>query len=88
MDAYIGELRLFGFDFAPPGWALADGSLLPLNEYEGLFALLGNRFGGDGTTTFALPDLRGLPAINQGQGAGQAVNFFIATQGVFASRQT
>jgi microcystin-dependent protein len=88
MDAYIDELRLFGFDFASPGWALADGSPLPLNEYEGLAALLGSRFGGDGTTTFALPDLRGQAAINQGQGAAPAVNFYIATQSVFPSRQT
>lgn len=67
MDVYVGELRLFPWNFAPKGWALCDGSLLNIQQYAALYSLLGTHFGGNGTTTFGLPDLRGRTAINTGQ---------------------
>ncbi len=70
MDPYIGEIRLFASTYAPQGWALCDGQLLPLNGNEALFALLGTQYGGDGRTTFGLPDLRGLVVCGTGQGTG------------------
>lgn len=69
-DAYLGEIRLCGFTFAPRGWAFCDGSLLPINQNQALFALLGTFYGGDGRVTFALPDLRGRIPIGQGSGPG------------------
>jgi microcystin-dependent protein len=59
MKPFIGQIELFPYDFAPGNWAVCDGTLLPINDYTPLFLLLGNRFGGDGESTFALPDLRG-----------------------------
>lgn len=59
METYVGEIRMFAGNFAPQGWALCDGSLLSIAENDVLFSLLGTTFGGDGQTTFALPDLRG-----------------------------
>jgi microcystin-dependent protein len=70
MDPYIGEIRLFGGPFAPTGWKLCDGSLLPISSYTPLFSIIGNRFGGDGKTTFALPTLSGKTML----GAGNAPN--------------
>lgn len=69
---YIGEIRMFGFGTrgAPTGWQACDGSLLPISQYDVLFALLGTTYGGDGQTTFAVPDLRGRVPIHQGQGPG------------------
>ena len=67
-DPFIGEVRIFGFNYAPSGWALCDGRLLPIMpagmriNNHGLFSLLGTTFGGDGTTNFAVPDLRGAVA--------------------------
>lgn len=69
-DPYIGEIRMFGGNFAPLGWAFCDGSLLAISQYDALFALIGTTYGGDGISTFALPDLRGRLPIHQGQGAG------------------
>lgn len=69
-DAWIGELAIVAFNFAPIGWALCDGQLLPISQYLALFSLLGTQFGGNGQTTFALPDLRGRVPIHQGQGPG------------------
>lgn len=69
-DAYIGEVRLFGFGFCPAGWAPADGQLLAVSQNDALFSLLGTLYGGDGRTTFGLPDLRGRVPINDGTGAG------------------
>lgn len=57
-DQYVGEIRMFTGDYAPQGWALCDGRQLPIRQYEALYKLIGVRFGGDGRTTFALPDLR------------------------------
>jgi microcystin-dependent protein len=69
-EPFLGEIRMFGFDFAPRGWALCDGRLLPINQNQALFALLGNMYGGNGTTTFALPNLQSRVPIGQGHGAG------------------
>jgi microcystin-dependent protein len=70
MEPFIGMIALFGFDFAPRGWAKCDGQLLPIAQNSALFSLLGTMYGGDGRTTFALPDLRGRVAIGTGQGPG------------------
>ncbi len=67
---YVGEIRLAGFNFAPSGWLFCDGSLLPIAQYDTLFQLIGTTYGGNGQTTFALPDLRGRVPIHQGLGAG------------------
>jgi microcystin-dependent protein len=69
MEPFLGEIRMFGFNFAPRGWALCNGQLLPINQNQALFSLLGNMYGGDGTTTFALPNLQSRVPIHQGQGA-------------------
>ena len=65
---YVGEVRMFGGNFAPAGWMFCDGSLLPISENETLFQLIGTTYGGDGQSTFALPDLRGRLPIHQGSG--------------------
>lgn len=65
---YVGELRIFAGNFAPVGWMLCEGQLLPISENETLFALIGTTYGGDGQSTFALPDLRGRLPIHQGNG--------------------
>ncbi len=70
MDEYIGIIKLFGGNFAPQGWLYCDGSILNISQYSALFALLGTTYGGNGSSTFALPDLRGRAAIGQGQGPG------------------
>jgi microcystin-dependent protein len=67
-NPYIGEIRMFGGNFAPQGWAFCDGSLLPISQNDTLFALIGTTYGGDGQQTFALPDLRGRIPIHQGTG--------------------
>jgi microcystin-dependent protein len=69
-DPFLGEIQAFGFNFAPRGWAQCDGQLLPINQNSALFSLLGTTYGGDGRTTFALPDLRGRTALHEGQGPG------------------
>lgn len=63
---YVGEIRMFAGNFAPVGWMLCEGQLLPISEYETLFNLIGTTYGGDGQETFALPDLRGRLPIHQG----------------------
>jgi len=70
MEPFIGEIRTFGFNFAPRGWARCDGSILPISQHSALFSLIGTIYGGDGRTTFALPDLRGRSAVHEGQGPG------------------
>lgn len=67
---FLGEVRLFGFDFAPVGWRACDGSLLGIVDNEALFSLLGTTYGGDGQNTFALPDLRGQVPLHRGSGPG------------------
>src|SRR5947207_12904545 len=65
---FLSEIRIFSFDFAPKGWAKCDGQLLPINQNQPLFSLLGTTFGGDGRVNFALPDLRGRVPIHVGSG--------------------
>jgi len=69
-EPFIGEIRLFPYDFAPRGWAFCHGQLLSIVQNTSLFALLGTTYGGDGRITFALPDLRGRVAVSSGQGPG------------------
>jgi microcystin-dependent protein len=70
MDPFIGQIICVGFNFAPPGWAQCNGQLLSIAQNSALFALLGTTYGGDGRTTFGLPDLRGRAPIGVGQGPG------------------
>lgn len=70
MDPFLGELRAFPFNYAPVDWALCDGSLLPIAQNAALFSLLGTMYGGNGTTTFGLPDLRGRVPMGAGNGPG------------------
>ncbi len=65
-DNYLGEIRLFSFEYAPEGWHICDGSILNIQQNVALFSLIGNAFGGDGKTTFALPDLRGRAPFGAG----------------------
>jgi microcystin-dependent protein len=67
---YIGEIRMFAGNFAPAGWMFCDGQLLPISEYETLFVVIGTTYGGDGQSTFALPDLQSRVPIHQGTGPG------------------
>ncbi len=67
---FMGEIRAFGFGFAPKAWALCNGQLLSIQQNQALFSLLGTFYGGNGTTNFALPDLRGRSPLNFGQGPG------------------
>ena len=69
-DPFLGEIRMFGGNFAPLNWALCEGQILQISQNTALFSLLGTYYGGDGIRTFALPDLRGRAAVNQGQGPG------------------
>lgn len=65
---YVGEIRIFAGNFAPAGWMFCEGQLLPISEYETLFNLIGTTYGGDGQSTFQLPDLRGRLPVHQGNG--------------------
>ena len=67
-EPYLAEIRAFSFNSPPSGWARCDGQLLPINQNQALFALLGTTYGGDGATTFALPDLRGRVPLHRGDG--------------------
>lgn len=66
MEPFVSEVKIFGFNWAPRGWAFCNGALLPIAQNQALFALIGARFGGDGSTTFALPDLRGRTPVHFG----------------------
>jgi microcystin-dependent protein len=70
MDPFIGQIQPFGFNFAPRGWSKCDGQLLAISQNTALFSLLGTTFGGDGRTTFALPDLRSRSIVHIGAGPG------------------
>lgn len=74
---YIGEIRMFGGNFAPAGWAFCNGALVPISENDALFNLIGTTYGGDGQTTFALPDLQGRAPVHAGQGPGISQNYTI-----------
>lgn len=67
-EPFIGEIRLFSFDFAPKGWAQCNGQILPIQQNQALYALLGTTFGGDGRVTFTLPNLQARAAVHTGQG--------------------
>ena len=70
VETFLGEIRMFAGNFAPTGWAFCQGQLLPIAQNQALFSLLGTTYGGNGTTTFALPDLRGRVPVGFGQGPG------------------
>jgi len=70
MEPFLGQIMMVGFNFAPRGWAMCQGQLLSIAQNTALFSLLGTMYGGDGKTTFALPDLRGRCAVGMGQGPG------------------
>jgi microcystin-dependent protein len=70
MDPYVGEIRAVGFNFAPVGWAVCNGQLMPITQNTALFSLLGTNFGGDGRSTFGLPNLQGASPRGMGQGPG------------------
>ena len=74
-DAFVAEIRMFGFNFAPTGWALCNGQLMPISQNTALFSLLGTFYGGDGKSTFALPNLQGSVPVHQGQGQGLSQRF-------------
>jgi microcystin-dependent protein len=76
---FVAEIRIFGFNFAPTGWAFCNGQLLPISQNTALFSLLGTFYGGDGKSTFALPDLQGSVALNQGQASGGS-DYFLGQQ--------
>src|SRR5437763_14445079 len=67
---FVAEIRIFGFNFPPTGWAFCDGQLMPISQNTALFSLLGTTYGGDGRSTFALPDFRSRGPIHRGQGQG------------------
>lgn len=71
-EPFLAEVRMVGFNFAPRGWALCDGQILPINQNQSLYSLLGTTYGGDGRTSFALPDLRGRVPIHVGRSDGGA----------------
>jgi microcystin-dependent protein len=77
---FVGEIRMFGGNFAPAGWMFCSGQLLPISEFETLFNLIGTTYGGDGQSTFQLPDLQGRVPIHQGQGGGLS-NYIIGQAG-------
>ena len=79
MDTFLGDIQLFPYGFTPEDWTLCNGQLLPVQQYDALYALLGNRFGGDGYTTFAVPNLQGAEPV-------QGTHYFIALRGIFPSR--
>jgi microcystin-dependent protein len=89
-EPYLGEVRTFAFPFAPLGWASCDGQILREDQHAGLFLVIRNRYGGDGETTFGLPDMRATPAKGAaapGQTIGTLVrNYCIATSGRFPGR--
>ena len=79
-DQLIGEIMQFGGNFCPRGWAMTNGQLLPIAQNQALFSILGTTYGGDGRTTFALPDLRGRVAVGPGQGPGLS-NYYLGQRG-------
>jgi microcystin-dependent protein len=78
-DQYLGEIRIFGFNFAPTGWATCDGQILSIQQNTALFSLLGTNFGGNGTSNFGLPNFQGNTGVHQGQGAGLS-QYFVGEQ--------
>lgn len=81
MDPQLGDIELFAFDFAPSYWLPCEGQTLNISAYQSLYSLIGKRFGGDGITTFCLPDLRNALPMK-----GMGMHYCIATQGFYPSR--
>src|SRR5947207_12912911 len=79
-DPFVAEIRMFAGNFAPKGWAFCDGQLLPLSQNTALFSLLGTFYGGDGKSTFALPDMQGSVPLGQGQST-TGTEYFLGQQG-------
>jgi microcystin-dependent protein len=79
---FVAEIRIFAGNFAPRGWAFCDGQLMPISQNTALFSLLGTTYGGDGKSTFALPDMQGNAPVQQGQGPGLSQYFLGETTGV------
>jgi microcystin-dependent protein len=79
MEAFLGQIELFPYTFAPKGWMVCSGQTLPINQNQALFALVGTNFGGDGRTTFALPNLKGKEPA-------PGLNYYINTIGIFPMR--
>jgi microcystin-dependent protein len=75
VDPFVAEIRIVPFNFPPKGWAFCDGQLMPLSQNTALFSLVGTYYGGDGKSTFALPDLQGRSAMHPGQGPGLSERF-------------
>jgi microcystin-dependent protein len=80
-DPFVAEIRIYGFNFAPRGWAFCDGQLLPISQNTALFSLLGTTYGGDGKSTFMLPNLQGMSPMSQGQGPGLSDRFLGESSG-------
>lgn len=80
-EPILGEVRIFAGNFAPRGWAFCDGQLLPISQNSALFSLLGTMYGGDGRTTFGLPDLRGRVAMSAGRHPGSSYNYIQGQRG-------
>ena len=81
-DPFVAEIRIFPFNFAPTGWAFCDGQILPISQNTALFSLLGTVYGGNGQSTFALPNLQGSAPMQQGQGQGLSVRSLGEQSGV------
>ena len=75
-DPFIGEIKVISFNFAPKGWAFCNGQVMPINQNQALFSILGTQYGGDGISTFCLPNLQGRMPIHQGHG------YFVGELGV------
>src|SRR5947208_5711990 len=80
-DPFVAEIRIFGFNFPPKGWAFCDGQILPLSQNTALFSLLGTAYGGDGKWNFALPNIQGSAVMMPGQGAGLSLHDLGVTVG-------
>src|SRR5207253_9227369 len=83
-NPFVAEIRMFAGNFAPKGWAFCDGQLMPISQNTALFSLLGTFYGGDGKSTFALPNLQGSAPMGQGQGAGLSDRFLGESSGTQA----
>lgn len=81
-DQFVAEIRIFPFGFAPTGWAFCNGQIMPISQNTALFSLLGTTYGGDGKSTFALPDLQGMAPMQPGQGQGLSLRDLGETSGV------
>jgi len=81
-DPFVAEIRIFPFNFAPKGWAFCQGQLMPISQNTALFSLLGTTYGGDGKSTFALPDMQGNAPMQPGQGQGLSQRFLGEMSGV------